>query len=76
MKITVVSEVEKAKILRNSTKLHASDNPLHIQKVFITPDLTPKEQEANKKLRAELKERNKNGNHYKIKNGKIVQRKI
>ena len=76
LKITVVSEVEKAKILRNSTKLHASHNPLHIQKVFITPDLTPKEQEANKKLRAELKERNKNGNHYQIKNGKIVQRKI
>ena len=35
--------------------------PLNIQKVFITPDLTTNEQEANKKLRAQLKERNKNG---------------
>ena len=45
---------------------------LYTSKKFITP----KEQEANKKLRAELKKRNKNGNHYQIKNGKMVQRKI
>jgi len=42
-----------------------------IQNVFITPDLTPKEQESNNKLRlrAELKEHNKNGNLYQIKIG-------
>ena len=71
----MASEVEKATILRNSTKLYDSSHPLDVQKVFITPDLTRKEQECNKKLRAELKERNKSGNHYQIKSGKIVQRK-
>jgi len=32
--------------------------------MFITPDLTPKEQQANKKLREELKELNKEGRIY------------
>jgi len=35
--------------------------------------MTPKEQEENKKLCLELMELNKDGNHYQIKNGKIVQ---
>jgi len=47
-------------------------------KDFITPDLTPKEQESNNKLRlrAELKERNKNAwQPLSNKNRRIVQRK-
>ena len=75
LKITVSSESDKAAILRNVTKLHKEQNPENIKKLYVTPDMTKKEQEANKKLRHELKERNKDGNHYLIKNGKIVQRR-
>ena len=74
MKVSVASESDKASIMRNCTKLRNVNLPSIVQKVFITPDLTPREQEVNKKLRAELKELNKDGNKFKIKNWKIVQR--
>ena len=45
---------------------------MRIQKIFITPDMTPKEQEANKKLRNELKELNKEGRIYYIKTANKV----
>ena len=72
--MSVESEREKAAILRNCTKLRAKDNPEDIQKVYITPDLTPREQQHNKALRARLAEMNKDGKKYLIKNGRIVQR--
>lgn len=74
LKITVSSEHDKAKILRNCTKLSQRENHQEIQKLFITPDLTPHEQETNNKLRTELKELNKEGNLYRIKNGRIIRR--
>ena len=74
LKISVSSEHDKAKILRTCTSLSQRENPQEIQKLFITPDLTPHEQEINKKLRIELKELNKEGNLYRIKNGKIIWR--
>ena len=74
LKVSVASESDKASIMQNCTKFHNVNLPNIIQKVFITPDLTPREQEVNKKLRAELKELNKDGNKFKIKNWKIVQR--
>jgi len=57
--ISVSSEHDKAKILRTCTKLSQHENSQEIQKLFITPDLTPREQETNKKWRADLKELNK-----------------
>ena len=43
------------------------------KKVFITPDLTRKQQEVDKKLRDKLKELRTNGSdEYRIKRGKIV----
>ena len=74
LKVSVDSEHSKAAILRNSTKLRGKDVPQCLSKVFITPDMTIKEREKNKHLRAELAELNKDGKKYKIKNGKIVQR--
>ena len=61
-------------ILKKCAKLRNNENPAHIKKVFFTPDLTPGELELNKKLRADLKEKNKDKNLYRIKNGKIVLR--
>ena len=48
---------EKAAIMRNCTKLRNENNPDKIREVFITPDLTPKERENDKALRAELSKR-------------------
>ena len=56
-------------------KLHKQENPEAIKNIYTSPDMTPKEQEANKKLRFELKKLNKDGNQYQIKNGRIVQRR-
>ena len=74
LKIGVNTESIKKQILRNSVKLRDDDKPAHMKKIFITPDLTPNEQKLNNKLRAKLKEKNKGGNLFKIKNGTIVQR--
>ena len=67
LKITVETEKEKASILRNAFKLRNKELPEHLRKIFITPDMTPKEREEHKVLRAKLFEVNKSGNNYKIK---------
>ena len=73
LKVSVSSDQEKAMILRNCIKLRNSDNPSNTNKIFITPYLTPIEQAANKKLRDELKERNRDGNFFRIRNGRIIR---
>ena len=70
LKISLASDLQNSSVMRKCIKLCNTDLPSVIQKVFITPDLTPKEQAANKKLRAELKELNKDGKKFKIKTGK------
>ena len=74
LKITVNSIDEKIAVLRNKLRLRSQDNPEHIRKVFITPDLTPTEQKKNKELRSQLTEMNKVANLYKIKNREIVRK--
>jgi len=55
----------KISVLKNCTKLRSEDHPTEIQKIFITPDLTPKQQEANKALKAELEKMNKVETHIR-----------
>jgi len=74
LKLTLASEQDKALLLRNCTKLRNKDNPEDVKKVYVTPDLTPREQQKNKALRTQLAEMNKDEKKYWIKNGKIVQR--
>lgn len=74
LKVSVDSLKSKASILRNCTKLRGKDVPGRWSKVFITPDMTPKEREQNKSLRNQLADLNKNGREYRIKNGQIVRR--
>ena len=47
LKVSVYSELSKASILRNCTKLRGKDVPQSLSKVFITPDMTIKERESN-----------------------------
>ena len=75
LKVAVNTVESKAFILRNCTSLRKADPSSFCHKIYITPDLTAAEREANHKLRMKLKEMNKDGKLYKIKNGKIVQRK-
>ena len=67
LKVSVDSERSKASILHNCTRLRGKDVPVSLSKVFITPDMTPKEREYNKSLRDQLTELNKDGRSYKIK---------
>ena len=75
LKITVESEEEKVAILRNVKRLRLPSTPDPLKRIFITPDLTPREREVNKALRSELAERNKSAKQFIIKNGQIVQRR-
>jgi len=59
LKVTVGSTKKKASILKGCTKLCNKNNLTHVQKIYITPDLTPKQQAETKALRAKLKELNK-----------------
>jgi len=73
LRIIVNSDQAKVKILRNCIKICPFSDPEYL---FITPDQTPKEREANKLLRSKLIQMNKDGQKkYRIKNGQIVLRK-
>ena len=76
LKVSVDTLNNKVSILRNKMNLRKDDNPNHIKAIYITADLTPMEQQKNKLLREHLKQTNKDGNRYVIKNGAIVQRRI
>ena len=66
-KVSLSTEVDKAKVLQNCIKLCNSKHPPDVQRVFITPDLTPNEPKANKELRTRLKEVNKDERQCQIK---------
>ena len=75
IKVTVDSVEAKAFILHSCTNLRKADPASHYHKIYVTPDLTPAQREANLQLRTKLKEMNKDGKSYVIKNGRIVQRR-
>ena len=76
VKVTLSSKEEKINILRSWSNLRNKVYPTHINKVFITPDLTPLQQRRNKQLRTELAELNKTNKYYMIKQGRIVRREM
>ena len=68
--VTVPENAVRRQILRNAKNLRNSNTH---KRVFISPDLTSQEREANKQLRQELKCQRKAGEtNLIIKNGKIV----
>ena len=74
LKISIPSLSVKKSIFRNSSKLRDVSDPDWMKKVFITPYLTPKEQEQSKELRKQLADLNSSGKKYQIKNGTIVRK--
>ena len=69
LRITVDSDQAKVKILCNCTKIRSFSDPEYLQQVFITPDQTLKEREANKLLRSMQAHRNEQrwSEKYRIK---------
>ncbi|XP_065911357.1 uncharacterized protein [Dysidea avara] len=74
IKVSLSSREETLTILRSRWNLRSKEHPSHVTKTFITPDLTPLEQQKSKQLRAELANLNKEGKRYRIKHGKIILR--
>jgi len=74
LKITLPTESAKKQVMRSSGQLRNDSNPDWMKKLYITQDLTPKEQEENRELRKKLSELNSTGRIYRIKNGQIVRR--
>ena len=74
LKITLETLSMKRKILSTATKLRTLDENDKFYKVYIKPDLTPKQQEESKNLYDQLKLiRTQNpANQYKILKGKII----
>ena len=71
LKVTFSSLDLRREILRNAYKLKTYVTSSN-EKLFIKPDLTRKQQEADKTLRTELRNRRANGESVTIKFGKIV----
>ena len=59
LKISVSSIEDKRAMLHNKIHLHKENNPPHVKRIFISPDLTPAEQKKTKQLREELANLNK-----------------
>ena len=73
LKVSDYTLDNKVCILRNKMNLRKDDNSNHIKAIYITADLTPMEQQKNKLLREQLKQMNKDGNCYVIKNRAIFR---
>ena len=74
LKVALATEHDKGLLLHNCTKLRSKINPDNVRNVYVTPDLTPREQQQSKALRVKLTEMNKGAKKYRIINSKIVQR--
>ena len=61
----------KREVLRNAKKLRNSSSDL-LKKVYINPDLTVKQKEADKLLREEMWTRRGNGENVAIHRNKII----
>ena len=70
LRISVSNEQSRAGILRAASKLKSSKK---WSSLYFSADLTQRERETNRQLRAELQYRKENGeNNLRIRNGKIV----
>ena len=72
MKVTVDIVKAKVFILCKYTKSRSADQSSYYSNIYITPNLSPTQREANHQLWVKLDVLNKDGKQYKIKNGKIV----
>ena len=76
LELTLQNLDDKVSVLRNILKLRKEEVSDYIKSIFITADFASLKQQRNKRLRDQLKEMSKDGNHYMIKNGTTVRKRI
>lgn len=74
IKLTLANEFDRVRLLRSSSKLSSLTDESSLRKVFIKPDLTKRQQDRQKALRAEMKRRNEEGEDVVIRGNKVVNR--
>lgn len=72
IKVVCASPYQRAHLLRCAPQIPRLNASLGYEKVFIKPDLSPKEQEAHRSLRKELIRRRGAGENIVIRDGKII----
>ena len=72
LKITCKEKHQRTCLLRAAFKIPQLDAALGFRRVFIKPDLSPKEQEADRQLRQEFFRRREAGEHVTIRRGCII----
>lgn len=73
VKVICENPKQRTDLLRSAFRIPRLPSNLGFKKVFIKQDLTPKEQEANRQLRQELKNRRELGERVYVRNGRIVE---
>ena len=72
LKVVFENHHERNEFLRSASNLRKNDHFGKFRGVFIKPDLSPREQEADKRLRSELRRRKEDGEKVTIRRGRIV----
>lgn len=72
LKITCKDKYQRSCLLRAAFKIPQLDATLGFRRVFIKPDLSPKEQEADRQLRQEFFRRREAGERVAIRRGCII----
>ncbi len=73
IKLIGLSGETRNNLLGSAVRIRTLDKSLGLDRVFIKPDLTPKQQLSSRILRSELKERRDRGERVVIRNGKITR---
>lgn len=72
VKVICHNPQQRAELLRCAFRIPRLQTSLGFRRVFIKPDLSPKEQEADRQLREELKQRRESGENVVIRRGRIA----
>ena len=72
IKIVCPDSSQRSELLLSAYRISRLDSSLGFKGVFIKPDLSPKEQEINRRLRLELRTRREAGERVIIRGGRII----
>ena len=73
IKVTCHSSEQRSALLRTAYKIPKLDERLGFRRIFVKPDLSPREQEIDRRLRLELKRRRDWDERVVIRNGRVVE---
>lgn len=76
IKLTGLKPTQRSNLLLSASRIPKIKESLGFQRVFIKPDLSLKEQLANRELRSEWRRRRQAGESVSLKGGRIVENKL